>query len=162
MPALRNLTGQRFGRLVVIYRQPPRKWLCHCDCGEEKFIRGHNLLSGATKSCGCLQKDIRVANGRKPKKVISRCPCCGQSAPPLGFNGHFVSLSTMQQALFNIVKQAPEGIRLDGIRERLGVEDKNPQYVAATSRVLNKKIAKWGFKVVMSGGLGSIYRLVQL
>ena len=54
-----DLTGQRFGRLMVISRSPNRKnwramWLCQCDCGKKKIIRADNLRRGLTKSCGCL------------------------------------------------------------------------------------------------------------
>lgn len=62
-----DLTGRRFGRLVVISpaesRTPPsggkrRYWKCRCDCGTEKEIAESSLKSGATKSCGCLQKEL--------------------------------------------------------------------------------------------------------
>lgn len=52
-----NLTGQRFGRLVVSgalgSRKGKRVWLCRCDCGNEKIVETASLLSGNTKSCGC-------------------------------------------------------------------------------------------------------------
>ncbi len=52
-----ELTGQRFGRLVVIGEVGKNKSLrlCRCDCGNEKVIMGYNLTSGATKSCGCFK-----------------------------------------------------------------------------------------------------------
>lgn len=56
-----DLTGKRFGMLVVIgtvdktsKRREPY-WLCRCDCGKERIVRGSNLRSGNTKSCGCNQ-----------------------------------------------------------------------------------------------------------
>jgi hypothetical protein len=54
-----DLTGKRFGKLVVLGRAPSSarerpKWLCRCDCGKEKVIRGHALRAGATHSCGCM------------------------------------------------------------------------------------------------------------
>lgn len=57
-----DLTGQRFGRLLVIKHigsdeQKRAVFLCRCDCGVEKAIRSHNLKYGFTKSCGCLRKD---------------------------------------------------------------------------------------------------------
>ena len=57
-----DLTGQRFGRLVVIKLSTPKgtkhhKWLCKCDCGNECVVLGHNLVGGHTKSCGCLRKE---------------------------------------------------------------------------------------------------------
>lgn len=57
-----DLTGQRFGRLTVIKEADKRKsgrvtWTCLCDCEEKKDIIAFNLKSGATKSCGCLQRE---------------------------------------------------------------------------------------------------------
>lgn len=59
MGKVKDLTGQRFGRLTVISRAENRNkkvyWRCRCDCGAEKIIRGCNLKYGDTKSCGCLK-----------------------------------------------------------------------------------------------------------
>ena len=54
------MVGRRFTRLLVIARggsdeQCVPTWLCRCDCGAEKVIRGGTLRSGMTKSCGCLK-----------------------------------------------------------------------------------------------------------
>lgn len=57
-----DLSNQRFGRLVVVRRNGSfRKeagWLCQCDCGNQKTIRGHFLRHGVTKSCGCAKRDV--------------------------------------------------------------------------------------------------------
>jgi len=62
-----NRQGFRFGKLTVIERDntkgPASKgrrvfWICMCDCGKIKSIRGHELSSGACKSCGCEQKRL--------------------------------------------------------------------------------------------------------
>lgn len=56
-----DLTGQRFGRLVVIRRMPSvnkrTKWLCVCDCGNEIIAESYNLKTGHTTSCGCFQRE---------------------------------------------------------------------------------------------------------
>lgn len=62
MGVLRDLTGQKFGRLTVIKRDGANKhgqvtWLCECECGGSLITTGNSLLSGNTKSCGCLQKE---------------------------------------------------------------------------------------------------------
>jgi len=54
-----DLTGKRFGKLVVISRVKNGpygrgSWLCKCDCGNEKICKSAHLLKGDTKSCGCL------------------------------------------------------------------------------------------------------------
>lgn len=56
---VKDITGYTFGRLTVINRADNDKnhkarWLCKCECGNEKIVIGSNLLSGRTTSCGCL------------------------------------------------------------------------------------------------------------
>lgn len=57
-----DLTGLRFGRLVVLERAgtigKSAAWLCRCDCGSDVKVRADNLLSGGTRSCGCLRRDV--------------------------------------------------------------------------------------------------------
>lgn len=65
---LHDLTGQRFGRLVVLRRDlnPPRKetsWFVMCDCGQEKSVQASNLNNGHVKSCGCLRVESRTTHG---------------------------------------------------------------------------------------------------
>lgn len=56
-----ELTGQRFGRLVVTARAGSLKrramWLCRCDCGADHTVAGLYLKSGKSSSCGCLQRE---------------------------------------------------------------------------------------------------------
>ena len=58
--------GQRFGRWEVIGAALPRNgkpyWLCRCDCGTEREVRGRSLLRGASRSCGCYRGDERAGN----------------------------------------------------------------------------------------------------
>ena len=55
-----DLTGQRFGKLVVLKRIKKRGsfWFCRCDCGTEKLVRTNNLRGGSAVSCGCHRKAI--------------------------------------------------------------------------------------------------------
>lgn len=58
MPPKLKLVGQRFGRLLVLaeHGQDAHRaylWRCLCDCGNESTIRGSDLKSGVTQSCGC-------------------------------------------------------------------------------------------------------------
>ena len=36
-------------------------WVWKCDCGKEKIILGSGVVSGNTKSCGCLSSDVKKA-----------------------------------------------------------------------------------------------------
>ncbi len=69
MPSLNNLTGKRFGRLLVQSRGPNKKrtaWICKCDCGRSKNIVGLHLVTGHSVSCGCRlrEQQIKLGNSR--------------------------------------------------------------------------------------------------
>lgn len=58
----RDISGQRFGRLVALEPTDRRMgdrviWKCRCDCGKETFVSNSSLTSGNTKSCGCLPRE---------------------------------------------------------------------------------------------------------
>lgn len=61
MGRVKDLTGQKFGRLTVIERAENKGrytcWKCRCDCGNEVVVQGTSLKSGATRSCGCLRNE---------------------------------------------------------------------------------------------------------
>lgn len=71
---LRNdLTGRRFGKLLVVRQATPEEraqaaaqrggyYFCQCDCGGTKIVRGNNLMQGYTKSCGCWNRNDTVKN----------------------------------------------------------------------------------------------------
>lgn len=61
---LKDLTGQTFDRLTVISRVPQTgktknaRWLCQCSCGNTHEANSTALLSGKTRSCKCLAKEL--------------------------------------------------------------------------------------------------------
>lgn len=88
---LKDLIGQRFGKLVVIKKADWVKtkasganWLCKCDCGKEKIVASSYLLTGNTKSCGCYsfkwKKNVIRHNSKEHRdlcavyrNIIRRC-----------------------------------------------------------------------------------------
>lgn len=55
---LKDITGQRFGKLVAIEpcgreKSGVVRWRCKCDCGNFTEVSGTSLRAGTTKSCGC-------------------------------------------------------------------------------------------------------------
>lgn len=70
-----NLTGRRFGRLLVIRKSlAPRRsgkllWTCRCDCQTETDVYSDALLSAKTRSCGCLWRDSITASNAAKKTV---------------------------------------------------------------------------------------------
>lgn len=64
----KDLTGKRFGQLTVLRQDTAAEsrysyWICRCDCGNTKSIRGSSLTSGKQISCGCIQHE-RLNLGR--------------------------------------------------------------------------------------------------
>lgn len=64
----KDIAGMKFGRLTAIKKVGTKGngkgsksiWLCRCDCGNEKEILRNSLVSGTTKSCGCLEKEVKA------------------------------------------------------------------------------------------------------
>ena len=55
-----DLTGQRFGHLMVVERRENNMynqamWLCKCDCGKTLIVPGAGLRAGDYTSCGCFK-----------------------------------------------------------------------------------------------------------
>lgn len=69
----KSMTGNRYGRLLVLkYVKTVRVgsnksfdavWLCKCDCGQEREVRGRSLRDGSTVSCGCYNREISTTHG---------------------------------------------------------------------------------------------------
>lgn len=96
-----DLSGQKFGKLTVLYRSSeigkPVKFMCVCDCGNKKEVRANDLKSGRTTSCGCIRREkakqnkknligkrfgrltvIEATNDRQNRAVVWKCKCdCG-------------------------------------------------------------------------------------
>lgn len=75
----RDLTGQRFGRLVAVrpirWRSKAQPcsvaWLCKCNCGSVAIAALANLTKGLKSSCGCIP--------RRPGRRHAICPGCGET-----------------------------------------------------------------------------------
>ena len=71
--------GDRYGRLEIIKEVEPlidskgrkfRKVLCKCECGNNNFETSlRSLRSGATQSCGCINREVMTKIGKERKKV---------------------------------------------------------------------------------------------
>lgn len=76
MPAFKDLTGQRFGRLTVLYRVQNRgastMWKCRCDCGNERNISANSLHNGTSASCGCMRRELAAEKHTKHNHCHSR------------------------------------------------------------------------------------------
>ena len=93
-----DLTGQRFGKLLVVARDDENKhggnhyWFCECDCGNRKSIRGTSLTKKKTptRSCGCDQREVSSETG---KRVIAQ-NSARQIAENVAFHTNFQVISS--------------------------------------------------------------------
>ena len=62
---LSDISGQKFGRWTVLQKAPSQYksayWKCRCECGKESSVQGRSLRRGASKSCGCLVRELALA-----------------------------------------------------------------------------------------------------
>lgn len=104
-PKFRDLTGQRFGRLIALSFERCRTkqgasyylWSCICDCGDKAKVRGPSLVTGMTRSCGCLRREsvaIAQAASRGPGSRGGQ-KACRKSGPthPRGKRSRDVEVS---------------------------------------------------------------------
>lgn len=79
-PNVKDLKGQRFGKLVVSEATNERYfsnvvWECLCDCGNKISLASNRLLMGNTQSCGCIKRKQLILI----EKGLKYCPDCNET-----------------------------------------------------------------------------------
>lgn len=97
MALKKDITGMRFGRLVAeqLVKRDQFKigiWRCTCECGNSCEVRLCSLTAGATRSCGCLNNEVRAFRMVNEKPATTH----GLSKHPL-----YRTWSTMKARCFN-------------------------------------------------------------
>lgn len=127
-----DLTGRTFSFLTVTSEAPKlgisRRWHCKCVCGKEPITHGNHLLSGTTKSCGCMRTALMVKrqtthNMSRTKiygvwsSMLNRCRNPKHPAyPHYGARGITVCQEWMDFAtFFSDMGERPAGHQLDRI-----------------------------------------------
>ena len=80
MPPFIDLTGERFGRWTVRKRYHFNApcgavcWVCRCDCGAVRIVRGNDLRRGNSLSCGCYRKEFlsKLKTGKPRSKLTKK------------------------------------------------------------------------------------------
>lgn len=158
---LKNITGHRFGYLLAMAPTGDKQdgkamWRCSCKCGNVCIVRVTHLLSGATKSCGCLNdrtgqshpnwKGFEAISGRLWAAIhrsaanrgwpfeVSPQECWSKFCEQ---NGR-CALSNVDIALMNSESNRNADASLDRIDSRRGYSKDNVQWV---HKVINR--LKW-------------------
>lgn len=100
----KSLIDKKFGKLTVIQESGRNHrnevlWLCNCECDNQHIVKTRNLVTGKTKSCGCigtgpLRKDdligkrfgklvvLNYSHSDKNRCALYNCKCdCGNTRP---------------------------------------------------------------------------------
>ena len=133
-----DITNKRFGRLIALRCADEGNhihdslWLCRCDCGTVQTFYKGNLMSGHTKSCGCIMSKFE----EKVAKLLS------ENNIPFRKNATFDSCRFENGSLakFDFYVDDKFIIECDGIQH------KGATYKHFTKEAVNKTIERDRFK----------------
>jgi len=122
-----DLTGQRFGRLLVrerkgCTRKGDIQWSCDCDCGQTTIAIGWRLRNGKHLSCGCLRDELMRARAAAvgSARRIKACRTCGKIYEAIGPQKECSGPCRRRWHAADVARQRQEERMIDLVR--LGVE----------------------------------------
>lgn len=172
---MKDLTGQHFGRLIVVSESTGRKngsvlWNCRCECGTEVIVPSGYLTSGRKQSCGCLAKEIasataktgnnRRTHGMKHTKLYSvwntmKYRCFNENSKQFkDWGGRGITVCDEWkndfQAFYDYVSKLPHfgeaGYSLDRINNDGNYEPNNVRWATRIEQNKNRRSVKNGIK----------------
>ncbi len=148
-----SLVGKKFERWLVLGEsEKPRYYTCKCDCGSQKDVYSGNLLSGKSKSCGCLSaemaKDRETTHGMSGTKtyaaycsMLSRVGGSTTNSDYYTERGIDVSLEWKEcfGNFFADMGECPEGMWLERIDNNLGYSKENCKWETPSRQGSNRR-----------------------
>lgn len=151
-----SIDGKTFGRLFVVGaahvgRDACRVRACICICGNFCYVSPRNLVSGMTKSCGCLVKEnsgpIRHGLNKSPEHRIwvgmrSRCRDSG-SKDYKWYGARGIKVCKRWNIFENFLADMgcrPPGKSLDRINNEKGYSPNNCRWATAKQQANNRRV----------------------
>jgi hypothetical protein len=155
-----NITGQRFGQLVVfsIYGRDCRgevMWLCRCDCGEWTVVRGSSLRTVRSVACGCKRgKEITHGGSGTPEYqaylgAMQRCRNpAGKFYSAYGGRGIEFKFESFEDFRLHVGLRPSPKYSLDRIDNDGHYEYGNVRWATRTEQVSNRRSTR---KAIFNG-----------
>jgi len=179
-----DLTGLAFGRLVVLgYSKKDAYnsavWKCRCECGVEKDINGASLRTGATTSCGCLQREVARSSKNNLSHGYHNTPtyfswqnmltrCTNPNYKQWNdYGGRGITVCERWRTFENFLAdmgEKPDDSSIDRKDNDGNYEPGNCQWVTRAEQSMNKRTTiTWGGKTVAqwAADLGVNYYTIQ-
>jgi len=151
--------GDRFGRISLLERSKSddngnSRWLCRCDCGNEKVIYLFSLRNKNTRSCGCLlkerTKETHTTHGKSShvlyrvwESIKQRCNN-SKNTNYHTYGGRGIIIcpaweSSFEKFLQDVEGDYKEGLELDRIDNNKGYSKENCRWVTHQQNMFNKR-----------------------
>lgn len=157
---LKNITGKKFGRWIVIKPTRPIKrswsWLCKCECGIIREVAGNSLRLKKSQSCGCLQKEIvsktrhgharHIGSGPSPtyrtwQRMRARCNNLNDSNYK-HYGGRGIKINKKWnkfEHFLNDMGERPQNMTIDRINNNGNYCKKNCKWSTINEQLRNKR-----------------------
>jgi hypothetical protein len=146
------MIGERYNRLTVLKQvgvssTQKKMWLCRCECGAETITSTGSLRSGNTKSCGCLNDELRTKHGMHETRVYRLWNAMLNRTRQEQHKEYYLHVTVCNEwlsfeAFYRDMGSPPAGMTLDRIKNNEGYYPGNCRWATQTQQMRNTRRRK--------------------